>query len=346
MGCKSFMRLASRQVVVGCSQCRFDREGLLWPESSGETYGHPGKLRPCLEIFFSVDLCVDLKSVHAAKQLRRRVAMVGLVNKKRKAGDRDRERVPRPKKKFKKQTDYHSSDSDASEDGGFAPVNLNDSDDEAPVHIASGVPTGANAGALGKGDTSEEDNSTDDESSENSEDGTESKVGQDALTRRMKKTSKRNDPEAFSTSISKILSTKLSQSARRDPVLSRSREAADTSKELADERLEKKARAKIRADRKEELERGRVKDVLGLSSGVAGETAEEEQRLRKIAQRGVIKLFNAVRAAQVKGEEAAREARKQGSVGVVNREERANEMSKQGFLDLINGKNKKRIEEA
>jgi hypothetical protein len=48
----------------------------------------------------------------------------------------------------------------------------------------------------------------------------------------------------------------------------------------------------------------------------------------------------------VKGEEAARQARKQGTVGVVNREEKVNEMSKQGFLDLINGKNKKKIEEA
>ena len=272
--------------------------------------------------------------------------MAGLVNKKRKTGDRDRERAPRPKKKFKKQTDYHSSDSDASDSEGFAPVNLNDSDDEAVPRIASGTPTGANAGALGEGAASDEDGSTSEDSSGEIEDDRIGNNGQDAITRRLKKTSKRNDPEAFSTSLSKILSTKLSQSARKDPVLSRSREAAETSKELADDRLEKKARAKIRADRKEDLERGRVKDVLGLSIGMAGETAEEEKRLRKIAQRGVIKLFNAVRAAQVKGEEAAREARKQGTVGVVNREERANEMSKQGFLDLINGKNKKHIEEA
>lgn len=272
--------------------------------------------------------------------------MVGLVNKKRKTSDRDRERAPRPKKKFKKQTDYHSSDSDASEDEGFAPVNLNDSDDEGfTVPTASAptfVPSGANAGALGGGGTTDEDGSTNEDSSGDSENG----EIQDAIKKRLKKTSKRNDPEAFSTSISKILSTKLSQSARKDPVLSRSREAAETSKELADERLEKKARAKIRADRKEDLERGRVKDVLGLSTGVAGNTAEEEKRLRKIAQRGVIKLFNAVRAAQVKGEEAAKEARKQGTVGAMNRVERANEMSKQGFLDLINGKNKKVIEEA
>lgn len=269
--------------------------------------------------------------------------MVGLVNKKRKANDRDRERAPRVKKKFKKQIDYHSSDSDASEDEGFAPVNLNNSDDEKPKARTTGEPTGSNAAQLGDGGTSDEDGSTNEDSSADSAD---EDAGQDAITRRLKKTSKRNDPEAFSTSISKILSTKLSQSARKDPVLSRSREAAETSKDLADERLEKKARAKIRADRKEDLERGRVKDVLGLTSGLTGETAEEEKRLRKIAQRGVIKLFNAVRAAQVKGEEAAREARKQGTVGEVNREEKVNEMSKQGFLDLINGKNKKKIEEA
>merc|ERR1711964_462160 len=56
-----------------------------------------------------------------------------------------------------------------------------------------------------------------------------------------------------------------------------------------------KAKAKLRAERREDLERGRIKDVLGLNSGTAGEIAEEEKRLRKIAQRGVVKLFNAIR---------------------------------------------------
>jgi len=64
---------------------------------------------------------------------------------------------------------------------------------------------------------------------------------------------------------------------------------------------------------------------------------ELEKRLRKTAQRGVVKLFNAVRAAQVKGEEAAREARAKGLVGQGRREEKVNEMSKKGFLDLIAG---------
>lgn len=148
---------------------------------------------------------------------------------------------------------------------------------------------------------------------------------------------KRNDPTAFATSISKILDTKLSTSKRSDPVLSRSKTAADANKTLADERLEQKARAQIRAERKSLLEKGRVRDVLGLETeGVeTGKVLEEERRLKKTAQRGVVKLFNAVRAAQVKAESAQREAREQGMVGIGKREERVNEMSKQGFLDLI-----------
>ncbi|EON62998.1 hypothetical protein W97_02224 [Coniosporium apollinis CBS 100218] len=148
---------------------------------------------------------------------------------------------------------------------------------------------------------------------------------------------KRNDPDAFATSMSKILGSKLTTSKRSDPILSRSKDASTASKELQDAKLEAKARHKIRQDKKDALEKGRVKDVMGLQTpGTStAEIVEEERRLKKTAQRGVVKLFNAVRAAQVKGEEAARDAKKSGVVGVGKREERVNEMSKQGFLDLI-----------
>jgi hypothetical protein len=147
--------------------------------------------------------------------------------------------------------------------------------------------------------------------------------------------------------MSKILGAKLSTSKRSDPVLSRSATAIQASKEITDLALEKKARHKMRAEKREALDKGRVKDVLGAStafdaaSGKEGpsvqETMELEKRLRKTAQRGVVKLFNAVRAAQVKGEEAARDARAKGLVGQGRREEKVNEMSKKGFLDLIAG---------
>lgn len=148
---------------------------------------------------------------------------------------------------------------------------------------------------------------------------------------------KRNDPNAFATSMSKILDTKLSTAKRSDPVLSRSKSAADANKSLADSRLESKARAQIKAEKRAVLEKGRVKDVLGLKDEniATGAVMEEEKRLKKTAQRGVVKLFNAVRAAQVKAEGAMKAAKQEGVVGLGKREERMNEMSKQGFLDLI-----------
>lgn len=156
-----------------------------------------------------------------------------------------------------------------------------------------------------------------------------------------KRTRKRNDPAAFSTSISKILSSKLAVSKRADPVLARSATAALANSELANSRLEAKARRKLREDRRLELEKGRVKDVLlgtdaagnGVKGeGSVGEMMEQERRLRKTAQRGVVKLFNAVRAAQVKGEEAAKEGG-----APVRKEKRVTEMSKVGFLELVAG---------
>lgn len=148
---------------------------------------------------------------------------------------------------------------------------------------------------------------------------------------------KRNDPNAFATSMSKILDTKLSTSKRADPVLSRSKTAAEANKSLADSKLESKARAQIKTEKRAMLEKGRVKDVLGLEDEnvATGAVMEDEKRLKKTAQRGVVKLFNAVRAAQVKAETAMKAAKEDGVVGLGKREERMNEMSKQGFLDLI-----------
>jgi hypothetical protein len=309
-----------------------------------------------------------------------------LSSKKRKVQDGINGRVTRPKKKFKKQSAYHSSSEDEDEDAGddvddFAPVNLLDSDVEEDVPKAMGdrsnksatkhrdlatkpvggrlEPTGQERPKSSRQDEEddEDDGADDDDDNANSdidedevsaEDDEFSLDGEEAGTKSRKRIPKRNDPSVFSTSISKILSTKLPTSARADPVLSRSKSAAQTTSDLANEKLEQRARAKLRADKKEEQDRGHIRDVLGVERGEAGETAEEEKRLRKIAQRGVVKLFNAVRAAQVRGEDAAREERKKGTIGMEERKKAVNEVSKQGFLELINGKKGKplNIEEA
>lgn len=173
----------------------------------------------------------------------------------------------------------------------------------------------------------------DDDDEPDLESDTESMTSSNAAAEKKK----RNDPNAFATSMSKILDTKLSTSKRADPVLSRSKTAAEANKSLADSKLESKARAQIKTEKRALLEKGRVKDVLGLEDEnvATGAVMEDEKRLKKTAQRGVVKLFNAVRAAQVKAETAMKAAKEDGVVGLGKREERMNEMSKQGFLDLI-----------
>jgi hypothetical protein len=297
--------------------------------------------------------------------------------KKRKVLDSLKNKAGRPKKKFRKQLAYHSSSDEAEDEQptDFQAVNLADSDaeeEEKPVEQKPQKPQKPassetrSLGAQKKRKAEDSDDSSaasDNESDADDNDASDSPGSSDmegdeygdsdtslptSTNGRSRPVAKRNDPTAFSTSISKILSTKLPTSARADPVLSRSKSATQTTSELADEKLDKQARAKLRAEKKEELDRGRVRDVMGVERGLTGVVAEEEKRLRKIAQRGVVKLFNAVRAAQVRGEEAAREERKKGTIGMGEREKTVNEVSKQGFLELISGKKGKplNIEEA
>ena len=258
------------------------------------------------------------------------------MSQKRKQLDQLRNRAPRPKKRIRKQKEYHSSSEESEqEQENFTPFNLDEPEAQQPQ-------PGINQIKNSKDDT--EGTSDEDQSSQSGGDDSEDLDDLEAEgehhVSNPKKASKKNDPAAFSNSISKILSTTLPQSLRSDPLLARSKEASDVGQTLANDRLERKARTKLRAEKLEALERGHLTDVLGLKAGQAGEVAEEEKRLRKIAQRGVVKLFNAVRAAQVRAEEAAKEERRKGTVGMNNREAKVNEMSKQGFLDLINGKPK------
>jgi fusion and transport protein UGO1 len=54
--------------------------------------------------------------------------------------------------------------------------------------------------------------------------------------------------------------------------------------------------------------------------------------MRKTAQRGVINIFNAVRASQIKAEEALSQTK---GISRGEREEKVKEMSREGFLNLI-----------
>ena len=291
--------------------------------------------------------------------------MAGTNFKKRPHEDGSRPKTGKPSKK-RKQKQYHSSSDD--EDGTFDAVNLLDSDDEN-IHDAQ-VDDGASSASEGSDAPADDDNaavkarkkprrddaaptdapeegSDDDlEGSSDDEEGDEGAQG----GRKSKVKSKRNDPAAFATSIEKILGTKLSLARRADPIAARSAEAHEASKRVADQALEAKARKQLREQKRLAMEKGRVRDVLVATNLPVvhpetgelvedGETTaqimETERRLRKTATRGVVKMYNAIRAAQLKAAEAEGAARAEGMVGMGRRKEKITEMSRQGFLDLL-----------
>ncbi|PPJ59756.1 hypothetical protein CBER1_09524 [Cercospora berteroae] len=274
---------------------------------------------------------------------------------------REKKSVPRPKPILKKAAPVQISKatapqaaSDSEEDEG----DEEDEEDDAGVAVGdleTNTALNMNVDENSADDLEDEDDEPmlDDaaSSAEDSEAGDSESEGSVATSQasstnpRNKK--KRNDPDAFATSITKILSTKLSTAKRQDPVLSRSKSALEANKALADSKLEAKARAQIRSEKRAALEKGRVKDVLGLETVEVdtGAVLEEEKRLKKIAQRGVVFMFNAVRKAQISAEEERRKLQGEGVVGMKKREERVNEMSKQGFLDLISSGGKQQQKE-
>ncbi|OBT81846.1 hypothetical protein VE02_09707 [Pseudogymnoascus sp. 03VT05] len=283
--------------------------------------------------------------------------MGGPMRTKRKAGESMKGRPKKLVKKFKKQTDYDSGSGDDSETGDkqdFAAVNLADSDEEeesAPVKLSTHVAADSDNEEENDEPNLDEASASDVTDASNSDSDSDADMSDaDTNPNNVKIRNKRNDPDAFATSMSKILGSKLSTSKRSDPVLSRSVNALQASKEITDQALEKKAKQKMREEKRQAMDKGRVKDVLGASTAfdaankeegeptaTVQQIMEEEKRLRKTAQRGVVRMFNAVRSAQIKGEQAAKDARQKGVVGHGRREEKVNEMSKQGFLALIAG---------
>ncbi|KAL8948574.1 MAG: hypothetical protein Q9222_005242 [Ikaeria aurantiellina] len=276
--------------------------------------------------------------------------MAPSILKKRKHEAITKPKAQRPIKKFKKQTRYESSSSSPSQSADEAPdfpaVDLAESDSE-PEDQFNGLDDDNSASfpTVQKQDSTSHSESSASDSEATSSSASITTSNPDPSSKKRKKPSKRNDPSAFATSISSILSSKLPNPKRSDPVLARSSTAQAANTALREAHLEKRARQQIRAEKKALMEKGRVKDVLlGTAVGVdedieeegrAAKMMEQERRLKKTAQRGVVKLFNAVRMAQVRGEEARREALEKGVVGTKRKEERVGEMSKKGFLELV-----------
>ncbi|KAI9480417.1 MAG: ribosomal RNA-processing protein [Benjaminiella poitrasii] len=102
-----------------------------------------------------------------------------------------------------------------------------------------------------------------------------------------KKKSNKYDTDAFSSAMTNILASSLSGSDKKQPILARSK---GVERKIEDEKLDYKARKILSAQKKALQEKGRV--IPDYT------TFEYEKRLRKVATRGVVKLFNAIRTQQ------------------------------------------------
>ncbi|KAI0433307.1 Rrp15p-domain-containing protein [Xylaria sp. FL1042] len=263
-------------------------------------------------------------------------------------------KLQRPKKKQKKVPQYYSDseeDLDNAVVDDIASLSGTEDDSESDAETPALTPARRNKGKSSKRSPDEDESDSQDRAGAESEDDSDgsnvdeeddftNSEGETSNIGSKRPKSKRNDPNAFATSLQKILSTKLSNSKKSDAILSRSVEAQKASREIVDATLEAKARKILRDQKLVALEKGRVKDVLTgdiNDETSTGEIMQTERRLRKTAHRGVIMLFRAVREAQERATEADKDARKEGIIGSQQRQEKVNEMSRQGFLDLIAG---------
>ncbi|CUA72421.1 hypothetical protein RSOLAG22IIIB_01090 [Rhizoctonia solani] len=144
----------------------------------------------------------------------------------------------------------------------------------------------------------------DEDSSNNEGGGSDSEVGESSSTdteteiyraqnTKSKKTLKRKhratSPTAFGGTLEALLATSVPSNAQPGAPLALKPSIA---RKKNDEKLELKAKRVLEVERKEREEKGRVQDVIG------GWDNQNERSLRKVAQRGVVHLFNAIQQAQ------------------------------------------------
>ncbi|KAI8810939.1 Rrp15p-domain-containing protein [Cladochytrium replicatum] len=121
----------------------------------------------------------------------------------------------------------------------------------------------------------------------------------------------------MASTISKLLSQDLGQTSKEKPILSKRK---SITRQIENAALEKKARKALADEKKEKQDKDRVvPDVT---------TMDYEKRLRKIATRGVVQLFNAIRMAQKSAEEVKATATSMEAV---------KEVTKGTFLTMLKG---------
>ncbi|CUM65976.1 uncharacterized protein PRCAT00003630001 [Priceomyces carsonii] len=178
------------------------------------------------------------------------------------------------------------------------------------------------------GSTSEEDveSERDSEFEESGDEDSESDL--DALKPKKKKNND-DGSTSFANAFNNIIGSKIKAHHRKDPILSRNK---TTLKKLESDKLEAKAKRMFLAEKRNLRDKHRMRELLPLNEPERmNEYLIKEKKLRKVAQRGVVRLFNAVLSTQLRtNEEVSKE-----KLGQRKKDELMNEMSKEKFLDLV-----------
>ena len=166
------------------------------------------------------------------------------------------------------------------------------------------------------------------ESDAESEAESGSESDSDAMPKKKRKTG--DGSQEVANAFNAIIGSKLKAHRRNDPIMARSK---NVQKQLDSAKLEAKAKKQLLAEKKALHDSHRVKNLLPSANEPekVRSMIEDEKKLKKVAQRGVVRLFNAVLSTQIKTtQEVSGE-----KVGLVRKEELLNEVSKEQFLDLV-----------
>ncbi|KAF9951284.1 Trimeric GatFAB AmidoTransferase(AdT) complex subunit [Modicella reniformis] len=175
------------------------------------------------------------------------------------------------------------------------------------------------SGGENDGEDERESVDDDDDDNEDIEDEDDLEVVS-AATSGVKKTSKKNTEESMAEAMSMILGSTLRKADASMPILARSR---GVERKLEEEKMEAKARKAISNEKKRLANKDRVKpDFTGM---------EYEKKLRKVATRGVVQLFNAIKAQQKATEELTEKTRPI----TTNAKDKVASLTKASFLDLL-----------
>jgi len=136
---------------------------------------------------------------------------------------------------------------------------------------------------------------------------------------------KKGSSDSFAVAMTKILGSNLKGTDKKQPILARSKGAE---RKIEDEKLEYKARKVLAAEKKALASKDRV--VPDYT------TMDYEKKLRKVATRGVVKLFNAIRTQQkVTDVAVSRAADSSHTSRAIEKAKNVSTMPKSSFLELL-----------